>query len=188
MTRPLTRGCATGAQSLLVTGLIVLAGLTGPGCAPAEEETLAAASVSPSQPVPPVRLPTATLPDGFEITLELATTPEEVSQGLMFRPSLPETRGMLFLFGEERLPSFWMKDTLVPLDIVFLDEGGRVVDIAPDARPCPAEPCPQFVPSAPCVAVLELLAGTAARHGVDTGSILEFHGVEGYPARGSSTL
>ncbi len=164
-----------------VAAAIVLVGasLAPLACARPEEARLASA---PQPSPPPLALPTATLPDGFVVTLELATTVEEISQGLMFRPSLPENRGMLFLFGEERVPAFWMKDTLVPLDILFLDGEGRVVDIAADARPCPAEPCPNFVPDTPCTAVLELLSGTASKHGVEVGSRLHFALVEGFPA------
>jgi uncharacterized membrane protein (UPF0127 family) len=170
-----SRSRATGLAAIVLAA----AALTPSACARTEEARLASA---PRPSPPPLALPTATLPDGFLVTLELATSVEEISQGLMFRPTLPESRGMLFLFGEERVPAFWMKDTLVPLDIIFLDDEGRVVDIAADARPCPAEPCPNFVPDEPCTAVLELLSGTASAHGVVIGSTLRFDRVEGFPA------
>jgi uncharacterized membrane protein (UPF0127 family) len=125
--------------------------------------------------------PTATLPDGAMIHLELAVTQEEIGQGLMFRASLPENRGMLFLFPEPRLATFWMKDTWVPLDMVFLDGAGTVVNVAADAEPCPSEPCPRYRSEAPVTAVLELLAGSAARHGVESGTTIVFSDVPGYP-------
>jgi uncharacterized membrane protein (UPF0127 family) len=124
-------------------------------------------------------LPRAVLPDGVVIKLELAISQEEISQGLMFRPSLAADRGMLFLFEEERLPSFWMKNTLIALDIVFLDALGLVVDITRDAQPCKAEPCPQYLSKAPALAVLELAAGSA--HGLDVGARIEFRRVPDYP-------
>jgi uncharacterized membrane protein (UPF0127 family) len=75
-----------------------------------------------------------------------------------------------------------MKNTLIPLDIVFLDEKGAVVDISADATPCRADPCPHYTPSRPAIAVLELAAGTAARHGLEPGSLIRFSGITGYPA------
>lgn len=127
---------------------------------------------------------TATLPDGSIIRLELALTPEEIAQGLMFRPSLPADRGMIFLFQETRHPTFWMKNTLIPLDIVFLDERGTVVDVEHRAPPCAAEPCPRYTSRAPSRAVLELAAGVAAEHAVGEGSVIRFEGVPGYPQGG----
>ena len=129
----------------------------------------------------PVELPQVVLPDGFEVTLELAITPDELAQGLMFRPSLAADRGMLLIFAEERLPSIWMMNTLVALDIVYLDHRGVVVDVIPDAQPCPAEPCPRYVPKAAAQAVLEIPAGSASVHGVTAGAPLAFSRVPGFP-------
>jgi uncharacterized membrane protein (UPF0127 family) len=126
--------------------------------------------------------PQAILPDGSAITLELALTPEEIQTGLMFRPTLAAGRGMLFLFDQERVPSFWMKNTLIPLDLVFLDSSGRVVDVIAGAVPCRADPCPQYVPEAPARAVLEIAAGRAAATGITKQSVLVFKRVPGYPA------
>ncbi len=125
--------------------------------------------------------PTAVLPDGSAIHLELAVTPEEISNGLMFRPTLPSDRGMLFLFSVARVPAFWMKNTLVPLDLVFLNGAGTVVDLIPDVQPCAAEPCPQYVPEHPARAVLELAAGVAAQHHLVVGDTIHFQHVDGYP-------
>ena len=127
-------------------------------------------------------LPQAALPDGFMVSLELAKTPEEVANGLMFRPSLPENRGMLFLFDEPRFPAFWMKNTLIPLDLVFLDGTGAVVDVIADVQPCAADPCPNYPPSGPAQAVLEIGAGVAAAHSIEVGSTITFDRVPGYPA------
>jgi uncharacterized membrane protein (UPF0127 family) len=123
--------------------------------------------------------PTATLPDGTVIKLELAETPEEHRQGLMFRSHLEADHGMLFLFDQEGFPSFWMKNTWIPLDMVFLDSKGTVTHVAASVPPCRSEPCPEYTPDKPSSAVLELNAGTAARHGVRPGVTLRFQGVPG---------
>jgi uncharacterized protein len=128
-----------------------------------------------------VELPRAILPDGATVDLELATTPEETTTGLMFRPSLPTDRGMLLLWSEERYATIWMMNVLIPLDIVFLDDAGEVVEIVADAQPCAAEPCPRFTPGEPSRAVLELAAGSAAAHGVTIGAKVAFERVSGYP-------
>jgi uncharacterized membrane protein (UPF0127 family) len=126
-------------------------------------------------------LPTASCPDGAVIELELAMTEQEITQGLMFRPELPANRGMLFLFGETRVPNFWMKDTLVPLDLVFLDDSGLVVDLIEDAQPCHVNPCPHYVPKQPAAAVLEVNSGFVTAHAIQPGNTLRFERVPGYP-------
>ncbi len=134
---------------------------------------------TPTRPV--ADLPTAVLPDGTRISLELALTQEEIGQGLMFRPSLPDDRGMLFLFEVERVPSFWMKNTMIPLDLIFLGGDGTVVEIIDNAQPCVAEPCPHYIPSSPSRAVLEVAAGVADRHGLLAGDPIVFERVSGFP-------
>lgn len=135
-----------------------------------------------SMPLPtPVPPPRAVLPDGFAVDLELAVTADEISNGLMFRPSLPDNRGMLFLFEQARKPSFWMKNMLIPLDLVFLDGSGAVVDVIADVQPCAADPCPNYPPSRPAQAVLEINAGAAAAHAIEVGASLQFERVPGYP-------
>ena len=149
-------------------------------CAP-HADLDATSSPEPQAPAGSPAPPTAILPDGERITIEVARTPEELGRGLMFRPSLPEDRGMLLLFPEERVPSIWMKNTLVRLDLVFLDNSGRVVEIIERVDPCAADPCPHYVPRHPARTVLEIAAGVAERHRLRSGDIIEFHAVEGYP-------
>jgi len=152
-------------------------------CAPASDS---ADSPQPALPTPPPaqaspKPPRAVLDDGFVIRLELALTPDEITQGLMFRPSLAADRGMLFLFEVDRVPSFWMKHTMIPLDLLFLDGQGAIVDLVENAQPCAADPCPQYIPSRAVSAVLEVSAGTAARHGLAIGKRIAFKRVPGYP-------
>ena len=137
--------------------------------------------VTPAPAPTKVELPQAVLPNGAEVTLELAQTPEEIERGLMFRPSLPGDRGMLFLFDEDRYPTFWMMNTLVALDLFYLDRTGTILEVVKNAQPCSAEPCPRFTSSQPSRAVLELVAGSAAEHGLSEGDRIEFVRVPGYP-------
>ena len=148
-------------------------------CSQPMQESTAAASTT--EHATPVSLPQAILPDGFVVHLELATTPEETTTGLMYRPSLAEDRGMLLLWTEERLATIWMMNVLVPLDIVYLDDAGQVIKLIADAQPCRAEPCPRFTAETPTRAVLELIAGSAASHGIEVGSVITFERVPGYP-------
>lgn len=114
------------------------------------------------------------LPDGFAVKAELALTPEEQARGLMFRESLPEGRGMLFVFGDPGVKSFWMKNTLVDLDMVFLDDKMKVLRVfhrVPSSRPDqPEAEVARAV--APASAVLELPAGCARAHKAAPGAVL----------------
>jgi len=140
-----------------------------------------AADAGTAPPPIEVVLPRAILPDGATVDLELAATPEETTTGLMFRPSLPADRGMLLLWSEERYATIWMMNVLIPLDIVFLDDSGEVIEIVADARPCAGEPCPRFTPNEPSRAVLELAAGSVTAHGITIGTRIAFERVSGYP-------
>ena len=76
--------------------------------------------------------------DGFpkhEFVVELATTEEEKSLGLMFRKELPQNRGMLFIYKSERVVRMWMKNTFIPLDMLFLDKNGFITHVVKETRP-----------------------------------------------------
>jgi uncharacterized membrane protein (UPF0127 family) len=106
---------------------------------------------------------------GEEIFLEVATTPQQQSLGLMYRDALPDDRGMLFLLEWPRPVSFWMKNVPVSLDMVFV-YGGTIQAIAADVPPCAAEPCPTYGPGKqPIDQVIELRAGRAAELGLAVG-------------------
>jgi uncharacterized membrane protein (UPF0127 family) len=125
--------------------------------------------------------PSCSLPDGTRITLELAISDEERAQGLMFRDQLPPDHGMLFLFDREGHYPFWMKNTFIALDIVWLSRTGEVVDLQANAVPCRFDPCPSYVPSQRARAVLELAGGSAERHGLRPGARVVCTGVPGFP-------
>jgi len=105
--------------------------------------------------------PNVKFPSGAVISVELATTPEERAQGLMYREELAENTGMLFIGSQEKTQSFWMKNTLVPLDIIFIDANGVVVDIKYSFEPCKVPRCPTYTSKAPAKDVLEVNAGFA---------------------------
>lgn len=112
------------------------------------------------------------------VQLEVVSTPDAMERGLMYRSSLPEDHGMLFVFPDPEDHSFWMKNTLIPLDMLFIAHDGRIVGIHADAVPLSLAPLSVGVPSS---LVLEVNGGWAARHSVRTGDRLEFHGVPGVP-------
>lgn len=104
----------------------------------------------------------------YVIDLEVAQTPEQQAVGLMFRPPLPDDRGMLFPFEPPRIVSFWMKNVPVPLDMVFL-RNGKVQAIALNVPPCQTEPCPTYGPDVSVDAVIEMRAGRAAELSLKVG-------------------
>ena len=103
------------------------------------------------------------------IQLELARTKKEKKRGLMFRSGMGEDQGMLFFFETGEHPSFWMKNTYVSLDILFLSGEGVVVDLFERLPPCALDPCPVYASSSPARFVLELKAGFSAKHGIRKG-------------------
>jgi uncharacterized membrane protein (UPF0127 family) len=119
--------------------------------------------------VPDARLPIETLVVGnTQITAELAATREDRARGLMFRESLPEDHGMLFLHPVEAHLAFWMKNTPLPLSIAFADAGGQIVRIA-DMEPYSE----QLIHSgAPVRYALEMNRGWFERHGVFVGDAI----------------
>jgi uncharacterized membrane protein (UPF0127 family) len=114
------------------------------------------------------------LPSGTVYKVELARTDEEQGQGLMFRESLPEKSGMLFLFSDGAPHRFWMKNTIIPLDMIWMDDRGRVLFVSADTPPCKADPCPSYGPEVPAASVLEIAGGLAAKEGVTVGSTIGF--------------
>ena len=100
-------------------------------------------------------------------TIELADTPEKRSRGLMYRRSMQPNHGMLFDFQEEQPVAFWMKNTPLPLDMLFIDSTGTVLQIAADTVPFSETPVPS---EQPVQAVLELNAGTARKLGIEPGA------------------
>lgn len=105
---------------------------------------------------------------GQQIMLEVARTPQEQEIGLMNRTELAADRGMLFAFVPPQPVSFWMKNTLIKLDMVFIRDG-QVKAIASNALPCKADPCPTYPSGVPIDQVIELRGGRAAELGLKVG-------------------
>jgi uncharacterized protein len=103
------------------------------------------------------------------VAVRIARTPDQRRHGLMYVPDLPDGAGMWFVFDADRTGAFWMKNTLVALDIAYVDADGQVVSIA-DAVPCESDPCPTYPPDGPYRTVLEVPAGWFDRIGAGTGS------------------
>ena len=106
----------------------------------------------------------------FEV--ELAITQEEHNTGLMHRERLGKDKGMLFIFEEPGEYAFWMKNTLIPLDIIWIDENKEVIFIGKDIQPCEKDPCPSISPDGLAKYVLELNADTADDIGLKEGDKL----------------
>jgi uncharacterized membrane protein (UPF0127 family) len=120
---------------------------------------LSASTVARADPATEIaRITTATGEHDFRV--EIADTPKARARGLMLRKSMPENHGMLFDFGAERPVSMWMKNTYIPLDMVFIGRDGRVVGVAADTEPLSER---IITSPEPAYAVLELNAGAARR-------------------------
>ena len=120
-------------------------------------------------------LPTVTIDassgEKVEVRVEIADNASERARGLMHRTALAENRGMLFVFRREERLSFWMKDTLIPLSIAFMDSDGRIVDIQ-DMKPLDDDP-PSYVSARPARYALEVNQGFFEEHGVEVGDRAE---------------
>lgn len=122
--------------------------------------------------------PRVIFPDGYVVTVEIAANDETRAQGLMFRDQLAADKGMIFLFTQTGTYPFWMKNTLIPLDMVWIDENRRVVSASYGVPPCKADPCPSYPPAGPARYVLEVASGVAKAHNITSGSQLRFEGLD----------
>lgn len=109
----------------------------------------------------------------FEVKVKIADSQGEREKGLMNVEYLPEDEGMLFLFENNDYGGFWMKDTLIPLDIIFINERDVVVDII-EAEPCTSEPCEIYSPSEKTLKVLEVNKGLSRKIGLKAGDKVIF--------------
>ena len=117
-----------------------------------------------------------------EIFVEIADDNGERTRGLMHRESLAENRGMLFIFPDEALRSFWMKNTLIPLDMIFLDGKKNIVSITKNAVPCCASGCACKNSSCPLYSskgksryVIEVNAGFCEKYSINENTKVEFN-------------
>ncbi|MCU4743220.1 DUF192 domain-containing protein [Natronoglomus mannanivorans] len=115
--------------------------------------------------------------ENVTVTLEVAANGTERAEGLMYRESLPENHGMVFVYADEDQRSFWMKNTLIPLDIIYLDSDGTVLNVEeaepqPDASDSDLE---RYHSDGPAQYVIELDQGFSEEHGIEPGTEVVFH-------------
>ncbi|MGB0910866.1 MAG: DUF192 domain-containing protein [Nitrospirales bacterium] len=122
-------------------------------------------------------LATINTPKGSVISAEIANTPAKRSQGLMFRKDMPHDHGMLFVFNKSDHWTFWMKNTKMSLDILWIDSSEKVVHIEPNVSICTRtdEGCPRYHTPKESLYVLELKAGMAQHFEITVGSELKIH-------------
>ncbi|HET7909783.1 MAG TPA: DUF192 domain-containing protein [Nitrospira sp.] len=116
------------------------------------------------------------LPGGVVIRAEIADTMKKRAEGLMYREHLAKDRGMLFTFDQAQAWTFWMKNTKIPLDIIWMNEKKQIIHIARNVPICTRtdDGCPQYQPNEPAMYVLELGGGEAERLKLAKGSKLQF--------------
>ena len=144
---------------ILLTPLLMAVGLLAAGPVAAAE-------------LHPLEIVTRTGVQVFSV--EEAKSDEERERGLMFRTSLPEGQGMIFDFSPEQNVSMWMKNTLIPLDMIFIRADGRILRIAENTKIQSEE----IIPSGgPVRAVVEVIAGTARKYGIAAGDTVSYAGL-----------
>ena len=114
-----------------------------------------------------------TLSNGNDIKVETADNVYKQTRGLMYRKHMDDNTGMLFIFDTPAKELFWMKDTLIPLDFVWIGGNMKVVDITANVPPCKADPCKLYMPAYPAKYVLEINAGIANKQSIKVGDELK---------------
>lgn len=135
------------------------------GCVHSSDKTSKAA-------VPAVSFPAAST-SSFRVKVDLACTPREHAKGLMYVKTMPEDKGMLFVFREEKRHSFWMKNTFLPLDMIHINKDREIVGIVENAQP--HDLTSRGVGRA-ATYVLEVNAFTARKHGIEIGQKVTWEG------------
>ena len=107
-----------------------------------------------------------------KVNVEMADTNEERARGLMLRESLGEDDGMLFIFDEANERTFWMKNTLIPLDIIFISEDFKIINIE-QAAPCEKDPCALYKSNGEAMYVLEVNEGFSEKNNINVGNLVE---------------
>jgi uncharacterized membrane protein (UPF0127 family) len=172
------------------SALLLLVGCNGAPAAPAVAEPLAPA-MQPAEPAQPATAPVQARPSGepqptlpwgkveleapprapITLRVQVASTPEQREKGLMFREHLDPDEGMIFIFERERPQSFWMHNTLIPLDMFFIKEDFTVLGVVENATPLTDDP--RGVPGLSRY-VLETRAGFAKEHGLGAGTKVRY--------------
>ena len=170
-------------RKLCLFTAFLIAGLVAPGCGTDNPKSQRPAPTSTGQvQTGPVTLikgwPTGTVAISREgrtllkLNVEFASSPVSRAEGLMGVESMPRDVGMVFEYGNPHRGPFYMKNTLIPLDIAFWNEEGTIVDIL-QMQPCKADPCPLYHPSADYISAVEVNLGVMNSEGVEVGDRVE---------------
>lgn len=142
--------------------LFVLAACAGAADGPREDVAPAAVTFAPTEGVE------------INVAVEVADTPAERATGLMYRESLDPYRGMVFVFPSEQVLTFWMKNTYISLDMIFINHAMQVVGVVANAEPLTLD---QRSVDAPSIYVVEVNGGFAAQHRIANGTTVRFSGI-----------
>lgn len=151
----------------VLLAMLLVIGCSSPPPPPVDETTN-------RQPATDNAGPRVIFPDNFVVSVEIAADEELRAQGLMYRDHIDPGKGMLFVFPRDDVFSFWMKNTRIPLDMIWVDANKRIVGIRENVPPCKVEDCPSYGPGVIARYVLEVGGGEAAKHGLKVGDLLQF--------------
>jgi uncharacterized membrane protein (UPF0127 family) len=138
---------------------------------------VAAAGCTRSDPVQDFHSTEVILPNGHKIAAEVEIDPADLARGMMYRDSLAPDRGMLFVHGKSGKYPYWMYHCKIPLDIVWMDQNKRIVEISANTPPCRSETsseCPNYGGHEDALYVLELGGGMASKYGLAKGGQVQF--------------
>jgi uncharacterized membrane protein (UPF0127 family) len=169
-------------KRLPATVLLIVLAVTGCARTPSSQAPPPAPAQPAAQAVDETQ-PRVVLPDGFVVRVEVVADDEMRAQGLMFRDQLLPGTGMLFLFPRDGEYSFWMKNTRIPLDMIWIDSEQRIAHVKHDVPPCDVEECPSYAPGVTARYVLELAGGVAREHHLEPGQQVRFENVDPSMAR-----
>lgn len=162
--RTFSRGDHGPAPLAMLAACIVVAGCAWlTGCAKEDPSTN-------------INLTPVKFPNGTQVIAESLHGDFEMARGMMFRTSLPADRGMLFVHPKEDKYQYWMFQTKIPLDIIWMDREHKIVEISPNTPPCAgaAADCPKYGGNQPSNFVLEVNAGVAAKNNLKPGDFIDF--------------
>jgi uncharacterized membrane protein (UPF0127 family) len=159
-------------RALFFSLLLLLPACSAQSGEPSPSPTPAAqASVHPESGLPVIPLTVTTLGKSHTFRVELARTPAQQERGLMFRAAMGPDEGMLFPYDQPQVLSFWMKNTVLSLDLVFIGPDHRVINVAANAVPYSEA---SILSAAPAIATLELNAGRAKEVGIVAGTKVDW--------------
>ena len=162
---------ADSMRALAAALLLLLPACSSQAAERSPAPTAQQAAVHPVSGLEVVPLTVTSLGKTHRFRVEMARTPQEQAQGLMFRTAMGENEGMLFPYEEPRGLSFWMKNTVLSLDLIFIGEDRRIINIAKRATPYSEAPILSYAPG---IAVLELNGGRADELGIVPGARVEW--------------